>query len=160
MSQRNCLASAFSDRLSLVKVASARSYAGTTPFLRGRFHARGDSREMEGRLGGIRFRVGRPSAFVGLTMEAALACRGFSGVVTSCGSERTEDSRVGVEETVKALSDMTDDLDSWRKASIPVEGQLVTVQTFRSSSVSTNFTRLVCLVVIGNSFELISDLFV
>ena len=57
---------------------------------------RGESREMAGRFGGIRFRLGRSVAVVGVTMEAGLRSLGnFGG--------GTRDSGIEVEETVKAL---------------------------------------------------------
>lgn len=78
---------------------------------------RGDSREIAGRFGGVNFLLGRPSV-VEVTVEAALVCMGFLGV--DLGGRSTDDSGVDAEETVKALSDMVNDLGgSWRKGSIP-----------------------------------------
>jgi hypothetical protein len=75
---------------------------------------RGDSREIEGRLGGMNFLV------VGTTMEAALVL-GFLGEDDS-GGGGTFNSGIEAEETrtVKALSDMVNGLGgSWRRTSIP-----------------------------------------
>lgn len=58
-------------------------------------------------------------------MAATLACRDLLSVedlVVGSGGGGTQASGVDVEETVKALSDMVNDLDregSWRKAGIP-----------------------------------------
>lgn len=68
---------------------------------------------MAGRLGGINFLLGRSSA-VGVNVDAALVCRGEDDL----GGD-TDNSGVDAEGTVKALSDIMNDLrGSGRKGSI------------------------------------------
>jgi hypothetical protein len=60
---------------------------------------------MEGRFGGMKF-LRLPSTVVGTTMDAALVCSGADEL----GGGGTDDSGVDAEETVKALSDVVNDL--------------------------------------------------
>jgi hypothetical protein len=74
---------------------------------------------MEGRFGGMRFLPRLPSTVVGTTMDAALVCSGADDLGGGPGGG-TDDSGVDAEETVKALSDVVNDLEgSWQKTSIP-----------------------------------------